>query len=118
MNKLSTNVLEQSLFSLDVCALIAYADSIGIATTFGEAERTAFQQAEYVRTGRSKTLKSLHLRRRAVDLHFYYKDTGIYLATAKEIEKLGIFWQSLSPKNRWGGYFSTLCDAPHFERNS
>ena len=30
---------------------------------------------------------------------------------------LGAYWESLHPKNRWGGNFSNLVDCPHFERN-
>jgi nucleoside-diphosphate-sugar epimerase len=29
----------------------------------------------------------------------------------------GKYWESLYPKNRWGGNFSNLVDCPHFERN-
>ena len=29
---------------------------------------------------------------------------------------LGEYWESLHPKNRWGGNFSNLVDCPHFER--
>jgi hypothetical protein len=30
---------------------------------------------------------------------------------------LGVYWESLYPKNRWGGNFKSLVDCPHFERN-
>jgi hypothetical protein len=30
---------------------------------------------------------------------------------------LGAYWESLHPKNRWGGNFKSLVDCPHFERN-
>jgi hypothetical protein len=30
---------------------------------------------------------------------------------------IGAYWESLYPKNRWGGNFKSLVDCPHFERN-
>jgi len=50
-----------------------------------------------------------------MDLNFF-KD-GKIVWNRKIIEPLGIYWESLHPKNRWGGYFSNLVDCPHFERN-
>ncbi len=39
--------------------------------TGGELARTPEQQAIYVKTGRSKTLNSIHLKRCAIDLNFF-----------------------------------------------
>ena len=46
----------------------------------------------------------------------FFKDGKIIWDKAT-IEPLGIYWESLHPKNRWGGHFSNLVDCPHFERN-
>ena len=54
--KLSEN---QILFTLNIGDLIFFANSIGIGMTFGEAYRTEYQQKEYLRTGKSKTLNSI-----------------------------------------------------------
>jgi hypothetical protein len=81
---------EQAAFLLDACKLIQYATEQGFMVTGGELARTPEQQAIYVKTGRSKTLNSIHLKRCAIDLN---------------------------PKNRWGGNFKSLVDCPHFERN-
>lgn len=118
MDKLSSRVREQSAFLQDVAILIRWCDTQGFAVTAGEFLRTPLQQAEYVRTGRSKTFNSIHLDKRACDLHFFRLSDGSYLATKDEIAPIGAYWESLSSKNRWGGNFKSLCDAPHFERNS
>lgn len=117
MDKLSPRVREQAAFMQDVAVLTRWCYNQGFAVTAGEFLRTPLQQAEYVRTGRSKTLNSNHLDKRACDLHFFYLETGKYLATKDEIAPIGAYWESLSSKNRWGGNFKSLCDSPHFERN-
>lgn len=108
-------VQEQAAFLLDAGKLVAYATEQGFVVTGGELWRTPEQQQVYVKTGRSKTMKSNHLRRLAIDLNFF-RD-GKLAATKAELAPLGKFWESLSPANRWGGNFSTLVDTPHFERN-
>lgn len=119
-----SRVYEQHLFTRDVQKLVAYAaDELGLFVTYGEAWRTPEQQAIYVKDGRSKTMKSRHLDRLAVDFNFF---RGAELVTDYEtFEKLGRFWQGLSPQNRWGGNFdgdwnpaTGFKDWPHFERNA
>jgi hypothetical protein len=73
------------------------------------------QQAIYVKTGRSKTMKSIHLKRCAIDLNFFLN--GKIIWDKATIAPLGAYWESLNVKNRWGGNFSNLVDCPHFERN-
>ena len=106
---------EQAAFLLDACKLIQYATEQGFMVTGGELSRTPEQQAIYVKTGRSKTMKSVHLTRCAIDLIFF-KDGKIIWDKAT-IAPLGVYWESLNVKNRWGGNFSNLVDCPHFERN-
>jgi hypothetical protein len=112
MANLST---EQAAFLLDVCKLVQFATDEGFTVTGGELFRTPEQQAIYVKTGRSKTLQSNHLRRLAIDLNFIRNGKLVYEAEA--LESVGKFWESLHPKNRWGGHFSSFKDRPHFERN-
>jgi hypothetical protein len=83
--------------------------------TGGELARTPEQQAIYVKTGRSKTLNSIHLKRCAIDLNFF-KD-GQIIWDKSILAPLGAYWETLNPKNRWGGNFNSLVDCPHFERN-
>ena len=108
-------VAEQSAFLLDVCKLIQHATQSGWVVTGGELFRTAEQQEIYLKTGRSKTMASNHLRRLAVDLNFF-KD-GKLVWDKAALAAVGAYWESLNPKNRWGGNFKSLVDVPHFERN-
>lgn len=108
-------VVEQAAFLLDVCKLIQHATEQGWTITGGELFRTAEQQAIHVKAGRSKTMRSNHLRRLAIDLNFFRN--GQLVWDKEQIAPLGAFWESLNPKNRWGGNFNSLVDVPHFERN-
>jgi len=106
---------EQAAFLLDACKLIEYASAQGFTVTGGELARTPEQQAIYVKTGRSKTMMSNHLKRCAIDLNFF--KGGAIIWDKATLAPLGAFWESLNPKNRWGGNFKSLVDCPHFERN-
>lgn len=117
-----SKVAEQHLFMMDIVRLLQFAWNKGFVTTFGEAFRTQEQQEIYVKTGKSKTLDSYHLKRLALDLNIF-KDGR--LATKAECDVLGKFWEDLDPKNRWGGNFDrdwtkkdNFLDAPHFERRA
>lgn len=111
----------QMAFLQDVCKLLARIETLGYQVTLGEGWRTMDQQKIYVKTGRSKTLESEHLNRRAIDLNIF-KDGR--LCTRAEIKPIGDYWESLNPLNRWGGNWRGLVDAgkskfidtPHFER--
>ena len=115
-------VAEQAAFLLDACRLIKFATESGFTVTGGELFRTVEQQKIYVQTGRSKTMLSDHLRRLAVDLNFFKEGKLIY--DRQQLAPLGHFWESLHPKNRWGGNFDRdwskedrFKDVPHFERH-
>ena len=117
-------VQEQATFLLDVCALVAYATEQGFVVTGGELTRPIEMQQLYVKTGRSKTMDSQHLKRLAIDLNFF-KD-GKLVQSREELKPLGDWWEARSAKNRWGGNWRGLVDAgksrfvdcPHFERQS
>lgn len=109
--KLST---QQQYFSQDIAKLIFFANALGINLTFGEAYRTEYQQKEYMRTGKSKTMNSNHLRRLAVDFNFFIG--GKLYWEHELINDLGTYWKSLNTLNRWGGDWK-FKDTPHFERN-
>jgi len=106
---------KQIIFSKNVAKLIIYAETIGVDLTFGEAYRTKYQQEEYVRTGKSKTMNSNHLRRLAVDFNFFIN--GELFWEHPLITKLGEYWESLNELNRWGGFWKSFKDRPHFEMN-
>lgn len=107
-------VKEQSEFLLDVVRLVAKAHEMGFVITAGELYRTTEQQQIYVKTGRSTTMNSNHLRKCAIDLNFF-KD-GELTYSVDVIKPLGEYWKSLNPKNDWGGFWKSFKDVPHFER--
>jgi hypothetical protein len=100
----------QEAFSRDVATLLLEAFKKGYGVRFGEAQRTPEQQALYVKTGRSKTLNSLHIKKCAIDLHFTKNGTLCYP------KELGEFWEGLNPINEWGGNWKSFKDEPHFQR--
>ena len=81
-----------------------------------ELWRSPEQQEIYFKSGRSKTMNSNHLRRCAIDLNFFWN--GKLVWDKELIRIVGEYWESLSPKNRWGGNFKGFVDVPHFERIS
>jgi hypothetical protein len=102
-------------FTKNVSKLIQYADYLDIQLTFGHAYRDIETQKRMVKTGKSKTLKSNHLRRLAVDFNFFINGKLTY--DKFKLQYLGDFWEGLHPKNRWGGNFKSFIDTPHFEMN-
>ena len=107
-------VRDQAAFLLDLCKLVEYATAQGFVVTGGELYRTPEQQQIYVKTGRSRTMNSLHLQRRAVDLNFFKDGKLVYDKVT--LAPLGLFWESLHPLNSWGGNGVKLVDVPHFSR--
>jgi hypothetical protein len=71
-------VKEQFAFLQDVLKLLAFCIAQGFVVTFGEALRTPEQQAIYLKTGRTKTLNSFHLKRLAIDLNFFLEGVLCY----------------------------------------
>ena len=115
-------VLQQAIFLRDVVALLQYADGEGWTVTGGELWRPLEMQKVYFERGMSKTMRSPHMERLAIDLNFF---RGFTLVTDREkLKPLGQFWEGLSPENRWGGSWrglveagkSKFIDCPHFER--
>lgn len=113
-------VAKQFIFLQNTVRLMQFAVQQGFVLTYGEAHRTLEQQQIHVRAGRSKTLKSKHMERLALDLNIF-KDGK--LCTREQIKPLGDYWESLHAANRWGGNWrglvdagkSRFIDAPHFE---
>jgi hypothetical protein len=105
---------EQAAFLLDMCRLVMKATELGFMVSGRELGRTAEQQQIYVKTGRSTTMASNHLRNCAVDL--YFMRDGKLVMDVETLAPLGVYWQSLNPKNQWGGFWKSLKDVPHFER--
>jgi hypothetical protein len=102
----------QSLFCKNIGLLIIYAYNRGFELTFGEADRTEYQQREYVRTGRSQTMNSAHLERLAVDFNIFIGGRLLMAAGLSKaeyerelwiIKTIGDYWESLHSDNVWGG---------------
>ena len=108
-------VKEQAEFMKDLAKLINFCFEQGWVITGGELFRTVDQQQIHFKAGRSKTMNSIHMKRCAIDLNFF-KD-GKLVWDKQQLAPIGAYWESLNPKNRWGGNFRSLVDVPHFERN-
>ncbi len=101
---------EQEAFSRDLAKLLNKAWALGYEVRIGEVFRPPEMQQIYIRTGRSKTMNSMHLKKCAADLHFTKNGVLQYPA------ELGRYWESLDPKNQWGGNWKRFKDKPHFQR--
>jgi hypothetical protein len=109
-----TIVNEQWQFIQDMARLIEKARELGFVLTGGELYRTSEQQQIYLKTGKTKTASSQHMKRLAIDFNFFIKGELVY--EKGRLQQLGDFWESLCPANRWGGNFKSIIDTPHFER--
>jgi peptidoglycan L-alanyl-D-glutamate endopeptidase CwlK len=109
-----SQVIEQAAFLKDVILLLQKANELGFTVTGGELFRTPEQQQIYVKTGRSTTMASNHLRRCAIDLNIFKDNTLVY--DIEILRPLGEYWRSLNSKNDWGGFWKSFKDVPHFER--
>jgi len=100
----------QEVFSSDLVKLLLKAFELGYKVRLGEVQRPVEMQELYIKTGRSKTMNSMHLKKCAADLHFIKDGTLCYP------KELGDYWESLSKENQWGGNWKSFKDQPHFER--
>lgn len=107
----------QHEFLRDVVKLLGYAHSLGWKVTGGELRRTEYQQREYIRIGKSKTMNSKHLKKCAIDLNFFEPVTHKYTTSKAKLQKLGDYWEALNDRNSWGGNWKSFRDTPHFQRN-
>lgn len=105
---------KQWRFLQDVAKLIQKAEELNIKLTGGELYRTSYQQEEYLRTGQSKTMKSKHLSRLAIDFNFFDQE-GSLTYDKDYVQPLGDYWESLTEGNQWGGNWSNFKDVPHFQ---
>lgn len=109
-------VNEQIVFLQDVARLIQKCSEFNMFVTGGELFRTEEQQEIYLKSGKSKTSNSMHLKRCAIDLNFFDGELKL-ISDKKTLQPVGDFWESLDKKNRWGGNFKSFLDCPHFERS-
>ena len=94
--------------------------------TGGELQRTPQRQQELVNRGKSWTLNSYHLSKKAIDFNIFVdvaekgaKKPDWTFANFDDAQWLGDFWESLDPHHIWGGYFpGKRQDIWHFERRN
>lgn len=100
----------QEEFSKDLVQLMFYALMKGYGVRIGEVFRTKEQQELHLKSGASKTMNSMHLKKCAADLHFTKEGRIVYPKI------LGDYWEGLDDLNQWGGNWTKFKDKPHFQR--
>lgn len=111
-------VPRQAQFSRDIAQLILFANEQGYDVTMGEVQRMIEMQAIYVRSGRSKTMNSMHLKKLAADLFFFKRESNgkrRFVQDKCELQQFGDYWESLTEGNVWGGNWQSFKDVPHFQ---
>ena len=103
---------KQAIFSRYLADLLFFIDAKGYFVSIDEVFRTPEQAKLYEQQGKG-IANSLHCKKLAADLNIFDKD-GRLLATKKEYEPFGEYWESLYEFNRWGGNW-TRVDSRHFE---
>ena len=113
----------QNAFVGDIARLIIFVQSSGWALSAGECWRPPEMQEIYLNQGKSRTLKSKHAERLAMDFNFFDMSSGKAVLTFEKnkLQFIGDYWESLDVKNKWGGNFkdkngNSFLDTPHFER--
>lgn len=100
----------QEAFTRDIIKLLSKAIALGYEVRMGEFQRPIEMQEIYVKQGRSKTMNSMHIKKCAADLHFT-ENGGLVYPT-----EIGKYWESLSPLNSAGMFWTSFKDDPHFQR--
>jgi len=106
--------IAQFQFAQHVAKLIEHIYDNNYLCTLGEAYRTKEQAQWYADKGLG-IVDSYHCKRLAIDLNLFDRNES-YLTNGKPYEQFGIYWESLSHENVWGGRFKRR-DFGHFERN-
>lgn len=102
---------KQQKFSELLAQLIVWAYLNGYKISMGEVLRTEEQQDIYIKTGKTKTKNSFHLKCLAADLSLWKDD--VYLTKTLDYKPLGDYWKSLDPECVWGGDWGW--DGGHFQ---
>lgn len=113
----------QEAFTRSMVGLIQEAWKQGFQVRMGEVLRPVEMQQIYVKSGRSKTMDSQHIKKCAVDLVLLIDGQ---VCSRLEVKPLGDWWEAQDPRNRWGGNWrglvdsgkSSFVDVPHFERQT
>ncbi len=103
-------------FLKDLAALILWAENCGYKLTGGDLYRSESTQARLVESGLSRTMRSQHRKKLAIDLNLFID--GTYQQSTDAYLLIGLFWESLSSLNVWGGRWQSFPDGNHFERRA
>jgi hypothetical protein len=116
----------QNEFLKDLRLLLEFIQDVkGLKVTGEMLFRPQELQDIYYEQGLSKTRLSNHLFKCAIDLNIFH-DNDIITQINKDdltieqsaiLNEIGVFWENLNKKNRWGGFFNSIYDPMHFERN-
>lgn len=104
---------KQEIFTSNIAKLINFAEYKGYKCRIREVQRTQELQDIYIRLEKSKTRNSKHLDSLAADI--YFTRDGKILEQKQQLQEIGDYWESLNPKNSWGGNWKSFMDCPHFE---
>lgn len=91
---------QQTAFAWMLAEWLTWCKASGYEITLGEVYRTEEQQALYLKKGLSKTMKSKHRDRLALDFNLF---VGSALAQVAQYRPLGEKWEELG--GVWGGRF-------------
>lgn len=103
-------------FNMHIHSLKTYILSRGYRYKTTWALRDMELQKRMVATGASRTLNSMHLNNLAEDIIIIRLHDHSIVSDPAELKRFGDYWESLSPKNRWGGNFKGFYDGNHYER--
>jgi|SRR6056297_291496 len=113
-------------FLKDVSILIDYISNVlKLKITATWLHRPQEMQQQLYNEGLSNTLESNHLYSCALDLNIFKKNRILTMLKKEDLtteeqdflNKIGVFWENLNKKNRWGGFWKSPYDPGHFERN-
>lgn len=102
----------QRAFMHDVGRLLMWIYEQGLSVSGGDLFRDARVHGEYGKKESYSHPYSNHKLKLAIDLNLFDED-GRYQSSTEAHRKIGEYWESLSPFNRWGGRFK---DGNHYER--
>lgn len=121
---------KQRTLTYNISKLIQFAHDLGIDMVGKEWGRTHDQQYMYYHGKRINTVGELvdtsrkswtmvgqHLLYLAVDFAFFPRGSNIPIWEGEQLDIIGAYWESLHPKNKWGGNFKNNRDTPHFEQS-
>lgn len=103
-------ITDQSTFSGLLSKFILNLQEDDYLVTFGETFRPQFVEDIYFEKGLSHTHNSFHTKRLAADLNIFHSDGTE--CSAQETSDIGLRWESMHPKNVWGGRFQ---DKDHYQ---